>query len=52
LNLFLEVSLMGDHTAKAAVFGSLAEAAKALSGGRRAELIDALAQGERSVEAP
>jgi hypothetical protein len=43
---------MGDHTAKAAAFDSLAEAAKALSSGRRAELIDVLAQGERSDEAP
>jgi hypothetical protein len=52
LNLFLQLSLMGGHTAKAAVFDSLAEAAKALFSGRRAELIDVLAQGERSVEAP
>jgi rhodanese-related sulfurtransferase/DNA-binding HxlR family transcriptional regulator len=41
---------MGDHAAKAALYDSLAEAAKALSSGRRAELIDVLAQGERSVE--
>jgi len=41
---------MGDHAAKAALYDSLAEAAKAMSSGRRAELIDILAQGERSVE--
>jgi rhodanese-related sulfurtransferase/predicted transcriptional regulator len=41
---------MVDHAAKAAVFDALAEAAKALANGRRAELIDVLAQGERSVE--
>jgi len=41
---------MGDHRAKAALFDALAEAAKALSSGRRAELVDVLAQGERSVE--
>jgi rhodanese-related sulfurtransferase len=41
---------MGDHAAKARLFDALAEAAKALANGRRAELIDVLAQGERSVE--
>jgi len=41
---------MPDHGAKAALYDTLAEAAKALSNGRRAELIDVLAQGERSVE--
>ena len=41
---------MGDHQAKAALYDALAEAAKALGNGRRAELIDVLAQGERSVE--
>jgi rhodanese-related sulfurtransferase/DNA-binding MarR family transcriptional regulator len=41
---------MADHQAKAALYDALAEAAKALSSGRRAELIDVLAQGERSVE--
>lgn len=41
---------MSDHQAKAAVYDSLVETAKALSSGRRAELVDALAQGERSVE--
>jgi rhodanese-related sulfurtransferase len=41
---------MGDHAAKAGLFDALAEAAKALGNGRRAELIDVLAQGERPVE--
>jgi rhodanese-related sulfurtransferase len=41
---------MADHAAKAALFDSLAESAKALANGRRAELVDVLAQGERSVE--
>src|SRR5829696_10568109 len=41
---------MGDHQAKAALYDALAEAAKALGNGRRAELVDVLAQGERSVE--
>jgi rhodanese-related sulfurtransferase/predicted transcriptional regulator len=41
---------MPDHTAKAALYDALAEAAKALANGRRAELVDVLAQGERSVE--
>ena len=41
---------MADHAAKAALYDALAEAAKALANGRRAELVDVLAQGERSVE--
>jgi rhodanese-related sulfurtransferase/predicted transcriptional regulator len=41
---------MADHAAKTALFEALAEAAKALSSGRRAELVDVLDQGERSVE--
>lgn len=41
---------MGEHAAKAALFDALTEAAKALANGRRAELVDVLAQGERSVE--
>lgn len=36
---------------KAALFDGFAAVAKALASGRRAELIDVLAQGERSVEA-
>jgi len=41
---------MGDRVAKTALFDGLVTAAKALSSGRRAEIIDVLAQGERSVE--
>ena len=41
---------MGDQQAKDALYDALAEAAKALGSGRRAQLIDVLAQGERSVE--
>ena len=41
---------MGDRVAKDALFDSLAGVAKALGSGRRAELVDVLAQGERSVE--
>ena len=41
---------MADRAAKEALFDRLAEVAKALGNGRRAELIDVLAQGERSVE--
>ena len=41
---------MGDRQAKEALFDAFAEVAKALGSGRRAEIIDVLAQGERSVE--
>lgn len=41
---------MGDRAAKDALFDALAGVAKALAGGRRAEIVDVLAQGERSVE--
>lgn len=41
---------MGDRQAKDALFDGFAEVAKALASGRRAEIIDVLAQGERSVE--
>ena len=41
---------MGDRQAKNALFDALASVAKALGSGRRAELVDVLAQGERSVE--
>jgi len=37
-------------TAKAALFDALASVAQALGNGRRAEIVDLLAQGERSVE--
>jgi len=41
---------MGDRQAKDALFDAFAEVAKALASGRRAEIVDLLAQGERSVE--
>jgi rhodanese-related sulfurtransferase/DNA-binding transcriptional ArsR family regulator len=41
---------MGDRAAKDALFDGLAEVAKALASGRRAELVELLAQGERHVE--
>ena len=41
---------MGDRAAKDALFEGFAEVAKALASGRRAEIIDVLAQGERSVD--
>jgi rhodanese-related sulfurtransferase len=41
---------MGNRAAKAALYDALSESAKALANGRRAELIDVLAQGERPVE--
>ncbi len=42
---------MGDRQAKDALFEGFAEVAKALASGRRAEIVDVLSQGERSVEA-
>jgi rhodanese-related sulfurtransferase len=41
---------MGDRVAKDALFDRLADVARALASGRRAEIVDVLAQGERSVE--
>ena len=41
---------MGSRAAKDALFEALASVGKALSSGRRAEIVDLLAQGERSVE--
>lgn len=41
---------MSGHERKAALFDAIAEVAKAMASGRRAELVEALAQGERSVE--
>src|SRR5437899_8576992 len=41
---------MGDRAAKDALYDAFADAAKALASGRRAEIVDLLAQGERSVE--
>ena len=42
---------MSDRDAKDALFDAFAEVAKALASGRRAEIVDVLAQGERSVDA-
>ncbi|MFD1932434.1 ArsR/SmtB family transcription factor [Nonomuraea mangrovi] len=42
---------MGDHAAKTALFDAFASVGKALASGKRLELVDLLAQGERSVEA-
>jgi rhodanese-related sulfurtransferase/DNA-binding transcriptional ArsR family regulator len=41
---------MADRVAKDALFDAFSEVAKALASGRRAEIADLLAQGERSVE--
>ena len=41
---------MADNRAKAALFDAFSSAAQALGNGRRAEIVDLLAQGERSVE--
>src|SRR6266498_2832811 len=41
---------MADRVAKTALFDGLVSAAKALASGRRAEIVDVLAQGERTVE--
>jgi rhodanese-related sulfurtransferase len=41
---------VGDRVAKDALFDGFADIAKALANGRRAELVDVLAQGERHVE--
>src|SRR5215472_8167091 len=41
---------MGERAAKDELYDGFAEVAKALSSGRRAEIVDVLAQGERSVE--
>ncbi|MCZ2525019.1 ArsR/SmtB family transcription factor [Streptomyces sp. NPDC059506] len=42
---------MGDPARKAALYETLARAGKALANGKRLELLDLLAQGERSVDA-
>lgn len=42
---------MADRAAKDALYEGLAAVARALGSGRRAEIVDVLAQGERSVEA-
>src|ERR1044072_2955194 len=41
---------MASGTAKAALFDAFASVAQALGSGRRAEIVDVLAQGERSVD--
>src|SRR2546426_8012821 len=41
---------MGDRAAKDALYDGFAVVAKALANGRRAEIVDVLSQGERSVE--
>jgi rhodanese-related sulfurtransferase len=41
---------MGDRETKTALFDAFARAAKALASGRRIELLDVLANGERTVE--
>lgn len=44
------MKVMADRASKEALFDEFARMAKALSSGRRAEIIDLLANGERSVE--
>src|SRR5207244_6017630 len=44
------ISGVGDRVAKDARYDGFAEVAKALASGRRAEIVDLLAQAERSVE--
>jgi rhodanese-related sulfurtransferase len=44
------IPCMGERAAKDALFDGFAEVAKALASGRRAEIVDLLAQGERSVD--
>src|SRR6186997_3302985 len=41
---------MASRAAKSALFDAFASVAKALGNGRRAEIVDVLAQGERSVD--
>src|SRR6187200_1002944 len=41
---------MSGNSAKAALFDALASVAQSLGSGRRAEIVDLLAQGERSVD--
>jgi rhodanese-related sulfurtransferase/DNA-binding MarR family transcriptional regulator len=44
------IGRMADRVAKDALFDAFAEIAKALASGRRTEIVDLLAQGERSVD--
>jgi rhodanese-related sulfurtransferase/DNA-binding transcriptional ArsR family regulator len=46
----LQDGRVSDRAAKDVLFDGFAEVARALSSGRRAEIVDLLAQGERSVE--
>jgi rhodanese-related sulfurtransferase/DNA-binding transcriptional ArsR family regulator len=46
----LTIGSVVDRRAKTELFDALATSAKALASGRRAEIVDVLAQGERSVE--
>src|SRR5918912_1885900 len=43
-------AVMGDRAAKDALYDGFAMVARALANGRRAEIVDVLSQGERSVE--
>src|SRR5688572_6448517 len=44
------MTAVSDRAAKQALFDGFAEVAKALASGRRAEIVDVLAQGERPVD--
>ena len=44
------MACVGERAAKDALYEGFAEVAKAMASGRRAEIVDVLAQGERSVE--
>jgi rhodanese-related sulfurtransferase len=44
------MDVVSERVAKQALFDAFAEVAKALASGRRAEIVDLLAQGERSVD--
>jgi rhodanese-related sulfurtransferase len=44
------IRVVGDRAGKDALFDAFAEVAKALANGRRTEIVDLLAQGERSVD--
>ena len=48
--LSVRIADVGDRMAKDALFTAFGEVAAALGSGRRAEIVDVLAQGERSVE--
>jgi len=48
--LSVRIGGVGDRVAKDALFTAFGEVAAALGSGRRAEIVDVLAQGERSVE--